>query len=116
MSSLSVTQKTQVLTVKQASAPTLSLKSKKQVLKVSEKGVQGPKGEPGDAGSRVEPIIFRQETPSSIWTIAHNLGFRADVTIYDEADELILADIRHDSDNQVTIVFSEPTSGVARID
>lgn len=59
---------------------------------------------------------FIQSVPSTMWTIAHNLDRYADVTLYDETGEQMFADVRHDTRNIVTITFSKPITGVARID
>lgn len=61
-------------------------------------------------------IEFTQAVPLSVWTIPHNLGRRPDVTLYDSNNEQMFADVHHDNLNQVTITFSEPVSGFARID
>lgn len=62
-------------------------------------------------------IVFHEQTiPLSIWTIAHNLGHRPDVTIFDDDDCEVFAQVRHDDDNQVSIIFSELMTGTARID
>jgi hypothetical protein len=69
------------------------------------------------SGSRnSDPIIYIQSLPASIWTIAHNLNHYPDVTLYDDTDDQIFGNIHHDDANQVSIIFSTPIAGRARID
>ena len=60
--------------------------------------------------------IHTQDTPSSIWTVVHNLGHRADITIFDTDDNQVICDIHHDSDNISTLTFSQLIAGIARAD
>jgi len=62
------------------------------------------------------PFIYIQETPSTIWTLVHNRGHIADVTIYDENGKQIIGEITHDNENITTVVFSIPVMGTARVD
>jgi hypothetical protein len=57
--------------------------------------------------------VYQQATPSNEWTVTHNLGRFPKVTIIDENNEIINAYVRYDSENQVTIKFSEPVRGTA---
>jgi hypothetical protein len=57
--------------------------------------------------------VYQQDTPSSEWVIEHNLGRFPKVTILDENKEIINAYVHYDSENQITIKFSEPVRGIA---
>jgi hypothetical protein len=56
---------------------------------------------------------FTQAAPSSIWTIAHNLGFNPNVTAVDAALNTIEGDIQYNSINELTITFSAEVYGTA---
>ena len=62
------------------------------------------------------PYVHLQPVGASIWTIVHNLGHYPDLTIYDDQNEQIIGDVRHDSLNVSTITFTVPVSGIARAD
>jgi len=65
---------------------------------------------------RFSGIIFHdQEEPTSIWVIAHNLGYLPSVTVVDTEGDEILCKVDHDDVNQVSLTFSQPFAGKARI-
>ena len=68
------------------------------------------------SGGADMPFTHNQTTESSIWTVVHNLGHFADITIVDGAGEQVIGKIVHDSVNQATITFSQPITGTARAD
>lgn len=68
------------------------------------------------ASASDEPYIHHQTTPSSIWTVVHNLGHLADITIIDGTGEQVVGQISHDNNNQSTLTFSQPITGTARAD
>lgn len=55
--------------------------------------------------------IFEQTAPSDKWTITHNLNKFPYVTIFDEYDDLVYADIKYISPNEIEINFSQPIKG-----
>lgn len=59
--------------------------------------------------------LHEQTTPSKTWLIDHNLGRYTHVTIYDDVDNLVLAEVEKISTNGIRILFSEPTAGKAFI-
>jgi len=69
---------------------------------------------PASVSSR--PFVHNQTEALSVWTITHNLGHIADITITDGTGEQVIGNIFHDSVNQTTITFSEPIAGKARAD
>lgn len=70
---------------------------------VSIKGVQG-----GDAH-----FTHTQSTPSTTWSIEHNLGKKASVTVVDSADSVVYGDIEYTDLNNLTITFNGAFSGKA---
>ncbi|WP_279480222.1 hypothetical protein [Aureimonas sp. SK2] len=77
-------------------------------------GVPGPRG-PGATGDGVTFYDHVQATPTTVWTIAHNLGFRPSVTILSTGGAEMRADVRHLSDDVLTVVFLLPTAGSAHL-
>lgn len=72
-------------------------------------GQPGPKGDKGDPGTSVEVV---QSTPSTTWTIVHNLGYRpAGYTIYDTADTIYEAQATYVDDNTMQFDFSSAIAG-----
>lgn len=56
-----------------------------------------------------------QTSPSTTWTINHNLGFRPAVTVLDDGNNEVEADVIHISANQVQVFFNLATTGTARL-
>lgn len=52
-----------------------------------------------------------QQTASTTWTITHNMGKFPSVTIVDTAGDEMEGGVTHNSNNQLTIVFSASVSG-----
>jgi hypothetical protein len=59
--------------------------------------------------------VHDQQTASDTWIINHNLGKFASVGIVDTAGDEVEGEVKHNSNNQVTIKFSAPISGKAYI-
>lgn len=57
--------------------------------------------------------VHDQQVASATWVITHNMGKRPSVTIVDTADEEVIADVKYNSNNQLTISFYSPNSGKA---
>lgn len=58
---------------------------------------------------------FHQTTASSTWVIVHNLGYNPIVRVFIGTSEVQPTSIVHDSINQMTITFSSPQVGYARL-
>lgn len=58
---------------------------------------------------------FNQTSPSTTWVIPHNLGYHPIIRIFAGQYEIQPLSIAHDSNNQVTITFSSPQTGVAKL-
>lgn len=69
-------------------------------------GLQGPMG---PAAPRFE---FAQSTPSAMWNVNHNLGFRPNVEVLSVGGVQMLAEVIHLSVNQVQIFFDQATAGL----
>lgn len=78
-----------------------------EVISVAKQGPQGPPGV--DGGS----FYHSQAAVSSTWVVAHNLGYRPNVTTFNSADMQVEGGVVHDSANQLTVTFSSAFSGYA---
>lgn len=84
---------------------------KKTVVKVANVGPAGPAGPAGVGGGNYTHI---QSTPSTTWTVVHNLGYHpGGVSVIDSAGTKVYGDITHISVNQLVINFSAGFSGKA---
>lgn len=68
----------------------------------------GPGAAGGDSG-----LVFTQNTPSTVWTITHNLHRFPSVTVVDTGESMILTDLHYDSADVLTASFGSPTAGKA---
>ena len=80
-----------------------TVKISEGAVNVSIKGIQG-----GDAH-----FTFTQAAPSDTWTIEHNLGKKASVTVVDSADSVVYGDVDYTDLNNLTITFDGAFSGKA---
>lgn len=65
---------------------------------------------PNDLGQ-----IYNQVSSSTVWNIAHTLGFTPNVTIVDTAGNVVEASLEYLSATQIRATFSQPTAGQAYI-
>lgn len=79
----------------------------------------GPQGIPGPAGPTGAPggsrYTHTQNTPASVWTVQHDLGYEplfATVIVADE-DITWAVEILHVDLNMLTVNFSQPVAGKA---
>lgn len=65
--------------------------------------------------THVWPSTFRWEQPvaQSVWVIAHGLNSRPAVSVLDPGDQIIFGDVQYQDDDNLTIDFGTPISGVA---
>lgn len=80
-----------------------------------EVGRQGPPGPPGPPGASGSGYTHPQLTPALTWVIAHNLGFRPAVDLYDLGGREFDAEIVHLSENVLEVRCLTPTAGYARL-
>lgn len=71
-------------------------------------GVPGPPGPPGGVSFK-----WRQDAPSAVWVIPHNMGTIPAVTVLDSAGRRIWGDEDYPDDNHVILTFGAPFSGTA---
>lgn len=57
--------------------------------------------------------VHDQQVASSTWVVVHNMGKKPSVSIVDTADDEVIGSVTYNSNNQLTISFSSPTSGKA---
>ncbi|WP_454262133.1 hypothetical protein [Pseudoxanthomonas mexicana] len=84
-------------------------------VKVSSPGPAGPRGQDGAPGANGAGYTHEQFVASTTWTIAHNLGFRPAVELYDEGGQEFSADIGHLNENTVIVTTVTPVAGFARL-
>lgn len=68
------------------------------------------------AGALNQPVVAYhhiQGTPSSTWTIIHNLNFYPNVTVQDSAGTIIEGEITYTDAHQLTVHFTSAFSGNA---
>lgn len=63
----------------------------------------------------IDRHVHVQASPSSTWSISHNLGGRPLVMVFDESDDLICVEISHPSPGEVLIESETPFSGTAHL-
>ena len=77
-------------------------------------GPAGPTGPAGPAGASGGTYTHVQSSPSTTWTVVHNLGyFPGGVSVIDSAGTKVYGDITHSSNNQLVVNFSAGFSGKA---
>jgi len=54
-----------------------------------------------------------QSTPSSTWTVTHNLGRKCSIIVVDSADSVVNGKITYVNDNTITVNFNAAFSGYA---
>jgi hypothetical protein len=87
-------------------------------------GVQGPIGPTGPTGAGgigagdipdLVAYTHNQVATSNSWTIAHNLGFYPNATVFDSGGSMVEGSVTHTSINSLTIAFSATISGIAHL-
>ncbi len=82
-----------------------------EVLAVALQGPPGPQGPPGGGAGATYTHI--QTLPSSVWTVAHNLGRYPSITVVDNLGAALIADVRYLDDAIAQISHSVPLIGRA---
>jgi hypothetical protein len=83
------------------------------LIEDSRSGPQGPQGVAGPSGPGATTYTHQQTSPSAIWVITHNLGRHPAVDIVDSSGNVVIGEIRYNSDNQITVTFIAAFSGKA---
>lgn len=77
------------------------------IVEVAATGPQGPVG----AGA----YVHSQSSPSTTWTINHNMGIYPAVELLDTGGQEIDGEISHTSINQTIVRLNPPSAGIARL-
>lgn len=83
------------------------------VLPTGPVGPQGPIGPQGLPGAPA--YVHTQSSPSNVWTINHNLGYRPTVELLTVGGVEFDAEVVHASGNQTLVYLTTPTAGTARL-
>jgi hypothetical protein len=81
-------------------------------LVLGQTGPQGPKGDPGIVPSDLG-YVHTQSTPSSTWTIEHNLQFIPNITVVDSAGTVVEGSYSYPNSTTVILSFTGSFSGKA---
>ena len=108
MTTVNVTAVSNTVTVTEGDAGTTVVTV--PVTSVVTATTEGPQGPAGSGG-----YVFTQSTPSTTWTINHNLGFRPTVELLDAGSQEIDGDVAHPSINQTIVTLNPATAGLARL-
>lgn len=57
--------------------------------------------------------VHTQGSPSTVWSVTHNLGKFPAVDVVDTGDSVVIPTVHYDSTNAVTLTFGSATSGKA---
>lgn len=71
-------------------------------------GVSLTSTDPNDLGQ-----VYEQSSPSTVWNIAHTLGFTPNIVIVDTSGEVVECALDYVSATQITATFSESIAGKA---
>lgn len=82
---------------------------------VGPQGATGPVGPQGSPGLDSGHYRHVQPTPSTLWTVQHNLGYRPAVSVQDSAGTVVYGDIEHIDTNTLTVAFTSAFSGYADV-
>ena len=58
---------------------------------------------------------FVQSTPSTVWTINHNLGYHPDIILFDENGTEFNAAVSNPTLNQTVVTMKIATAGTAQL-
>jgi len=75
-------------------------------------GIQGPPGTLTNFNVSVVSFTYEQQSPSSMWTIVHNLGFKPAVSVMDYGQNNVECDIEQTNENQVVLRFMQASSPI----
>ena len=75
-------------------------------------GVAGPTGPQGPAGNSIT-YVHTQASPSTTWTINHNLNKKPSVTVVDSAETVVRGSVTYTDTNTLVLSFSAGFSGKA---
>ena len=73
--------------------------------------VSGTINVPGQ--DEVDSYVHEQNSPSSVWTINHNLNKYPSIVLVDSDDDVIYGEVNYESKNTILITLSAAISGKA---
>ena len=84
-------------------------------IRVAAQGPAGPQGSTGIQGpiGNSPTTIVSQSTPSTLWTIVHNLGKFPSVVTVDTTNRLIEGEVEYVNANSLTVAFNVAEAGSA---
>lgn len=68
-----------------------------------------------DPSAAIGGYVHYQQVPAVTWTITHNLGHEAHVTVWDDTGEVVYPETDNPSLNVTIVHFAAPTTGTAII-
>lgn len=71
------------------------------------------RGEKGDTGNAASRYVHTQAIAAEIWTVAHNLNARPNVTVCDHLDRVIEPDVEYIDANIVRVTHASAIAGFA---
>jgi len=74
-------------------------------------GPEGPKGDKGDTAAA--SYVHEQSTPSTTWTVSHQLDFYPAVTVVDSGGNDVVGSISYVDRDNLVITFGVPFGGKA---
>lgn len=74
--------------------------------------IPGPSAGGGGGGSAYT-YVHTQVNANTSWAITHNMGKYPAVAIIDSGGDYMLADVSYTNENQLTVNFAAPVSGIA---
>lgn len=110
-----------VVTVDSTAPPTVAITPAPAVVEIAGSGLQGPPGPAGADGPQGPPgpsgagafYHHDQMVASDTWTVAHNLGYRPNVTVSDSAGTTVEGQIAHVDTNNLILTFTASFAGSA---
>lgn len=66
-------------------------------------------------GGGLTAYVHNQSSPSTTWTINHNLGYRPSVELLDAGSQEIDGEVSHPTTNQTIVILQPATAGIARL-
>lgn len=75
-------------------------------------GTTGPRGPVGPSGGASSTLEWTQGLAASTWVIPHDLGYKPNVTVFDDTTQ-IFGEIVHDTIDLLHITFAVVTTGTA---
>lgn len=95
-----------------AAPTTLTLVANKDDVSLVLARLRGPRGPAGPSGGGGNPIVFPQSSPSALWTVVHNLGYKpAVISVLNTGSGVMDAEINHLSVNVFTVNLALPLAG-----